>query len=63
MLVFSERQQNGWKVKVNDHLSEDEFSSLHKLYEDLYAHPHTNNNYPNIFLKGWLTYRSGKAVN
>jgi hypothetical protein len=52
VLMFGERHQNGWKVMVNGHLFEDEFASLHKLYEDLYAHPPTNGNYPGIFLKG-----------
>jgi hypothetical protein len=42
VLVFGERQQNGWKVKVNDHMPEDEFVSLHKLYEKNYAHPPPN---------------------
>jgi hypothetical protein len=56
MLVFNERQHNGWKVKVNDHLPEDEFASLHKFYEDLYAHPPPNGDYPSIFLKGRLAY-------
>ncbi len=63
MLVFGERQQNGSKVKVNDHLSEDEFTSLHKIYENIYAHPPPNDDYLNIFLKGWLVDRSGKAIN
>jgi hypothetical protein len=63
VLVFSERQHNRWKVKVNDHLFEDEFGSLHKLYEDIYACSPPNGDYPNIFLKGWLAYRSGKVVN
>ncbi len=63
VLVFGEKQQNGSKVKVNDYLFEDEFASLHKLYENIYAHPPSNNDYLGIFLKGWLVDRSGKVVN
>jgi hypothetical protein len=63
VVVFGERQQNGLKFKVNDHLSKDEFASLHKLYENIYAHPPPNDDYLNIFLKGWLTDQSGKVVN
>jgi hypothetical protein len=54
VLVFGERQQNGSKVKVNDHLFKDEFAPLHKLYENIYAHPPPNDDYLDIFLKGWL---------
>jgi hypothetical protein len=52
VFVIGERNQNGWKVKENEHLSTREFSSLQKFYENVSAHSPPNNDYPSIFLKG-----------
>jgi len=46
VIVFGKRQQNGWKARVNDSLSEHDYKALHELYEAMYAHTATNGDFP-----------------
>jgi len=39
VLVFNEKHQNGWKVKVNDHLFEDDLH-LCKNFRKISMHTH-----------------------
>ncbi len=55
--VFGKRRQNGWKMKVNENLTNTSCFSLLKFYEVVYAHLPPNGDYPTIlFLCGWLAY-------
>jgi hypothetical protein len=48
--VFGATQQNGWKANVSEFLTEKDREIFCKLYEDVYAHPPPNGDYPTIFL-------------
>ncbi len=63
VFAFGERNQNGWKVKENEELFTREFASLQKLYEDVYAHSPPNDDYVEVFLKGWPWKQKGEVVN
>jgi hypothetical protein len=43
---------NGWKAKACDLLSVEDCLAILTLYEIVYAHPPSNGDYSNIFLKG-----------
>jgi hypothetical protein len=47
--VFGTSQQNGWKVSVSEFLTEGDYETFCKLYEDVYAHPPRNGDYSAIF--------------
>jgi len=49
IFVFGTRQQNGWKVSVSEFLTEEDYETFCKLYEDVYAHPPQNGDYSAIF--------------
>jgi hypothetical protein len=36
--VFGAKQQNEWKASVNEFLTEENYETLCKLYENVYAH-------------------------
>ncbi len=36
--VFGVRQQNEWKANFNEYLTEEDYETLCKLYENVYAH-------------------------
>jgi hypothetical protein len=44
--TFGVRQQNGWKAIVSEFLIVQDCEVLFKLYEDVYAHPPLNGDYP-----------------
>jgi hypothetical protein len=48
--VFGKRTHNGWKPKLNEHLTPTNCVTLLKLYESVYAHPPYNGQYSTIFL-------------
>jgi hypothetical protein len=50
--TFGGRQQNGWKAIVSEFLTMQDCEVFLKLYEDVYAHPPSNSDYPTIFLCG-----------
>jgi hypothetical protein len=54
VVMFGQRNQNGWKVRMTKDVTTQECSVLLKLYEKVYAHPPTNNDYFGILLRGWL---------
>jgi hypothetical protein len=54
---------NGWKVKMSNLLNVEDCSEFLKLYESVYAHPPSNGDYFNIFLKAWLAHKKGHLVN
>lgn len=53
----------GWKVKPCDLLSVEDCEGILKLYETIYAHPPSDGDYSNIFLKGWLVERKNYCIN
>jgi hypothetical protein len=54
VVMFGQRNQNGWKVRMTkDVIAQDCFPLL-KLYEKVDAHPPTNGDYLGTFLWGWL---------
>jgi hypothetical protein len=61
--VFGTKLQNGWKVSVSEFLIEEDCETFCKLYEDVYAHPPRNGDYPAIFLRDWLAKCKGVQVN
>jgi hypothetical protein len=44
-------------------LNVEDCSEFLKLYESVYAHPPSNGDYFNIFLKAWLAHKKGHLVN
>jgi hypothetical protein len=57
--MFSARQPNGWKVNIIEFVIVEDYEAHFKLYEDVYAHPPPNGDYPSVFLHGWLVHRKG----
>jgi len=47
--VFSARQPNGWKISINEFVIIKDYEAFFKLYEDIYAHPPPNGDYPSVF--------------
>jgi hypothetical protein len=47
--VFSARQPNGWKVSISEFVIVEDYETLFKFYEDVYAHPPPNGDYPTVF--------------
>ncbi len=54
VVMFGQRNQNGWKVCMTKVVTTQDCFALLKLYEKVYAHPPTNGDYRGIFLQGWL---------
>jgi hypothetical protein len=47
--MFGAKQTNGWKVSINEFVIAEDCKALLKLYEDFYAHPRPNDDYPSVF--------------
>jgi hypothetical protein len=59
--VFGSRNANGFKLKVNDHLTKRNYESLNHLNQFFYVHPLTYGNHPNIW--GFLVNCHGIKMN
>lgn len=63
VVMFGQRNQNGWKLRMTKDVTTQECFALLKLYEKVYAHPPTNSDYSGILLWGWLVERKDTHVN
>jgi hypothetical protein len=61
--VFGVRQPSGWKVNINECVIAKDYETLLKLYEDVYTHPPSNDDYPSVFLCSWLAQWKRLQVN
>lgn len=61
--TFGVRQQNGWNAIISEFLVVQDYEMFLKLYEDVYAHSPSNDDYLNIFLHGWSVKCKGHIVN
>jgi len=62
-VAFGEKEQNGWKARPNELITCSNCARLQKLYELIYGHAPTNNDYSAFFLCGWLVQRKNHEVN
>lgn len=62
-VMFGQRNQNGWKVRMTKDVTAQDCFALLKLYQKVYAHLWTNGDYLGIFLHGWLVEQRGTHVN
>jgi len=52
--TFGKREQNGWKARPSELITHSNCVELQKIYELVYGHAPTNNDYPTIFfVVGW----------
>jgi len=60
--VFGKQKHDGFKPKPNEHLNVTNCDALLKRYKTLYVHPLNNDQYFEIFLKGWFAHYNGHKM-